>query len=170
MSGPPLALVGFDERRAQQRARRPAHELRRLLPREAGDVGQPDEPSIPQADRIATTRAEGVALIAEALGKGSVGEYQLQAAIAAVHSRAARAGHRLAGEDGPATCLALLRSLDEPLAGHHRLHAVRAHLLDMAGERDAAIAEYEAAASRTTSLPEQHYLTRQAARLNERRA
>ena len=71
--------------------------------------------------------------------------------------------------DGPRVGLALLEPLDEPLAGHHRLHAVRAHLLEMAGEAEAAIAEYRTAASRTTSLPEQHYLTTQAARLKDRR-
>ena len=55
--------------------------------------------------------------------------------------------------------------MEEPLAGHHRLHAVRAHLLELAGDTDAAIADYEAAAGRTTSVPEQQYLTTQAARL-----
>lgn len=55
-------------------------------------------------------------------------------------------------------------------AGHHRLHAVRAHLLEMAGEVDAALTEYETAASRTTSVPESHYLTMRAAQLNERRS
>jgi len=141
--------------------------------------------------------AEGVALIGNAFSTGSVGEYQVQAAIAAVHDQAARAEDTdwreilglygllermmhnpmvalnraiaAAMVDGPAVGLALLEPLEEPLAGHHRLHAVRAHLLEMAGEVEAAIAEYRTAASRTTSLPEQHYLTTQAARLNERR-
>src|SRR5205807_1179480 len=76
---------------------------------------------------------EGTALIDEALAKGAAGEYQLQAAIAAG--------------------LALLAALDEPLAGHHRLHAVRGHLLEMAGDRDGAIDEYRTAASRATSVP-----------------
>jgi predicted RNA polymerase sigma factor len=133
-----------------------------------------------------------------ALGKGSVGEYQVQAAIAAAHDRAARAEdtdwreilgwygllERMTGNpmvslnralatamvDGPAAGLALLKPLDERLAGHHRLHAVRAHLLERVGDVDAAIAEYRTAAARTTSVPERHYLTTQAARLNERRA
>jgi RNA polymerase sigma factor (sigma-70 family) len=141
--------------------------------------------------------AEGVALIVDALSKGSVGEYQVQAAIAAVHDQAARAEETdwreilglygllermmhnpmvalnraiaAAMVDGPAVGLALLEPLKERLAGHHRLHAVRAHLLEMAGEEEAAIAEYRTAASRTTSFPERHYLTTQAARLNERR-
>jgi predicted RNA polymerase sigma factor len=71
--------------------------------------------------------------------------------------------------DGPSAGLSLLEPLSEPLAAHHRLHAVRAHLLEMAGEVDAAIAEYETAASRTRSVPENHYLAMRAARLNESR-
>jgi hypothetical protein len=50
----------------------------------------------------------------------------------------------------------------------YRLDAVRAHLLEMAGDEQAALAHYRAAASRTTSLPEQRYLATQAARLNQR--
>jgi predicted RNA polymerase sigma factor len=53
----------------------------------------------------------------------------------------------------------------EPLAGHHRLHATRAHLLEMAGDAEAAVTEYRTAAERTTSVPEQHYPITQAARL-----
>ena len=71
--------------------------------------------------------------------------------------------------DGPDAGLALLEDLDKPLDGHHRLHATRAHLLEMSGDVDAAIAEYGLAADRTNSTPEQHYLTTQAARLNTRR-
>ena len=68
---------------------------------------------------------------------------------------------------GPAAGLTLLDALDADgrLAGHHRLDAVRAHLLEMAGDHRAAIAHYRAAASRTASLPEQRYLTDRAARL-----
>jgi predicted RNA polymerase sigma factor len=107
---------------------------------------------------------EGVALLAEAVARGAVGEYQLQAAIAAEHARAARP------EDTDwREILALLADLDDSLEDHHRLHATRAHLLEMSGNADAAIAEYRRAADRTNSLPEQQYLTTQAARLNERR-
>jgi len=141
---------------------------------------------------------EGIALLNEAVGRGAVGEYQLQAAIAAEHARAARPGDTDWGKilglyglleqvtgnpmvslnraiaaamvDGPAAGLGLLEGLDDRLEGHHRLHATRAHLLQMAGATAAAIAEYEAAADRTDSVPERNYLTRQAARLNERRA
>jgi predicted RNA polymerase sigma factor len=67
--------------------------------------------------------------------------------------------------DGPSAGLAVLDEVDERLAGHYRLDAVRAHLLEMVGDSEAAIAHYRAAASRTTSLPERRYLTTQAARL-----
>jgi RNA polymerase sigma factor (sigma-70 family) len=138
--------------------------------------------------------AEGVALIPAGMTAGAVGEYQLQAAIAALHDQAARVEdtdwpqilalygvlERMTGNpmvalnraiaaamaNGPAAGLALLEALDEPLAGHYRLDAVRAHLFEMAGDTRAAVAHYRAAASRTTSVPEQHYLTIQAARLS----
>jgi RNA polymerase sigma factor (sigma-70 family) len=140
---------------------------------------------------------EGAALLDDALGKGAVGEYQLQAAIAAEHAKASRAEdtdwreilglygllERMTGNpmvalnraiaaamvDGPQAGLSLLEDLDEQLDGHHRLHATRAHLLEMSGDSEGAIAEYRTAANRTNSLPEQNYLTTQAARLNERR-
>jgi predicted RNA polymerase sigma factor len=54
---------------------------------------------------------------------------------------------------------------DARLAGHYRLDAVRAHLLEMSGDRDRAIAHYRAAAERTTSIPERNYLITKAARL-----
>jgi predicted RNA polymerase sigma factor len=124
-----------------------------------------------------------------------VGPYQLQAAIAAVHAEAARAEDTdwaeilalygllervspnpmvtlnrvvaLAMVRGPQAALDLLGSLegDERLAGHHRLHAVRAHLLELAGDHRAARASYQRAARRTTSLPERRYLEAKAARL-----
>jgi predicted RNA polymerase sigma factor len=137
--------------------------------------------------------AEGIGLITSAMAKGAVGEYQLQAAVAAVHDQAANVGdtdwpqilalygllERMTGNPmvalnraiaaamvhGPAAGLKLLEALDEPLAGHYRLGAVRAHLFEMAGDVQQAIAHYRAAAGRTTSLPEQHYLATQAARL-----
>ena len=161
----------------------------------AGKLVPLDEQDRSLWDRAAI--AEGVALLAEAVARGAVGEYQLQAAIAAEHARAARPEdtdwreilglygllERITGNpmvalnraiaaamvDGPEAGLALLAELDDPLAGHHRLHATRAHLLELAGDADAAIAEYRLAAERTSSLPEQQYLTTQAARLNERR-
>jgi len=139
--------------------------------------------------------AEGVALVSAALRGGSIGVYQLQAAIAAVHDEAARAeetdwpqilalyevlrglaenpmvelNHAIAVAmvHGPQVGLARLASLDVPgkLVGHYRLAAVRAHLLEKAGDHAAAIAHYRAAADRTASLPERNYLTTRAARL-----
>jgi RNA polymerase sigma factor (sigma-70 family) len=142
-----------------------------------------------------TAIAEGIARLTDTLSRGSVGAYQLQAAIAAVHDEAARAedtdwaqilalygllermsdnpmvtlSHAIAAAmvHGPQAGLALVKPLDTDhrLAGHYRLDAVRAHLLEMAGDHQAAIAHYRAAADRTTSLPERNYLTTRAARL-----
>jgi predicted RNA polymerase sigma factor len=138
--------------------------------------------------------AEGVALAGAALSMGAVGEYQLQATIAAVHDEAARAedtdwpqilalyemlmrvtdnpvvalNHAIATAmvHGPRTGLALLAPLqdDERLRASHRLDAVRAHLLERAGDLDAAMALYRAAASKTSSAPEKNYLLMKAAR------
>jgi predicted RNA polymerase sigma factor len=137
--------------------------------------------------------AEGVALVTAALPRGAVGEYQVQAAIAAVHDEAATAQdtdwpqiltlygllERMTGNpmvrlnravaaamvDGPGAGLKLLADLDQPLAGHHRLDAVRAHLLEMAGDHEAAIMHYRTAARRTASVAERDYLTIRAAQL-----
>jgi RNA polymerase sigma factor (sigma-70 family) len=139
--------------------------------------------------------AEGVALITDTLAHATIGPYQLQAAIAAVHDEAPSAeatdwpqilglydllavlapspvvtlNHAvaLAMVRGPRSGLDLLAQLDgdDRMADHHRLVAVRAHLLEMAGDRDAARASYRDAARRTTSLPEQRYLEGRAARL-----
>jgi predicted RNA polymerase sigma factor len=137
--------------------------------------------------------AEGVALVNRAVGMGAVGEYQLQAAIAARHDQAPRADatdwqqilalyvllEQMTGNPvvtlnravaaamahGPSAGLAVLDTVHERLAGHYRLDAVRAHLLEMAGDTQAALALYRAAAKRTTSLPEQRYLAMRAARL-----
>jgi RNA polymerase sigma factor (sigma-70 family) len=139
--------------------------------------------------------AEGVALVTATLARAPVGPYQLQAAIAAVHDEAARAAdtdwpqilvlyellERLAPSPvvtlnhavalamvrGPLAGLELLATLDDDgrLTGHHRLDAVRAHLLELAGDPTAAREHYRAAARRTTSLPEQRYLEGRAARL-----
>jgi RNA polymerase sigma factor (sigma-70 family) len=143
--------------------------------------------------------SEGIALITDSLSRGSIGAYQLQAAIAAVHDEAARAedtdwpqilalygllkrmsdnpmvtlNHAIASAmvHGPPAGLKLLEALDadERLAGHYRLDAVRAHLLEMAGDHEGAVAHYRAAAGRTASIPERNYLTTQAARLSAER-
>jgi predicted RNA polymerase sigma factor len=67
--------------------------------------------------------------------------------------------------EGPAAGLTLLDGLEERLAGHHRLDAVRAHLLEMDGDPEAAIAHYRTAAGRTTSVAERNYLLTRAVRL-----
>jgi RNA polymerase sigma factor (sigma-70 family) len=139
--------------------------------------------------------AEGLELIAAVLPRGEVGPYQVQAAIAAVHDEAKTmdatdwpqilALYELLEElapgpmvslnravavamvAGPGAGLDLLAALepDRRLAGHHRLHATRAHLLEMAGDPAGAVAGYREAARRTTSLPERRYLLSRAARL-----
>jgi predicted RNA polymerase sigma factor len=67
--------------------------------------------------------------------------------------------------DGPNAGLALLAPLDNDarLRGSHRLDAVRAHLLDRAGDRAAAVELYRSAASKTSSVPERNYLLMKAA-------
>jgi predicted RNA polymerase sigma factor len=72
--------------------------------------------------------------------------------------------------DRPTAGLALLDAIADRLVGRHRLDAVRAHLLEMAGDHDAAIADYRTAAGRTTSVAERDYLTTRAARLCAQRA
>ena len=140
--------------------------------------------------------AEGVALLTGALSRGAPGPYQLQAAIAALHDEATESGatdwpqivalyellrqisdnpvvalnHAVAAAmaHGPQAGLDLLEPLeaDQRLAGGHRLLAVRAHLLEEAGQPVAARQCYRAAAARTASLPHQRYLNARAARLD----
>jgi predicted RNA polymerase sigma factor len=71
-------------------------------------------------------------------------------------------GHAVAAAmvHGPDEGLAMLRPLedDRRFARNHRLHAVRGHLLEMAGDLPAAHDEYDLAARLATSIPEQDYL------------
>jgi len=69
--------------------------------------------------------------------------------------------------EGPKAGLDALDGLaaDARLKGHYRLDAVRAHLLEKAGDREAAVAHYRKAAARTSSVPERNYLVTRAARL-----
>ena len=134
---------------------------------------------------------EGVLLVTEALGHGGMGEYRAQAAIAALHDEAPshdatdwrrilalyRLLERMADNpmvtlnravatgmaDGPAAGLAVLDGLDTRLGDHHRLHAVRAHLLEMQGDTTAAAAEFRLAAARATNARERDYLIMKAA-------
>ena len=140
--------------------------------------------------------AEGVGLVTSALTDAPLGPYQLQAAIAAVHDEAPAAeatdwrqilglydllrvldpspmatlnrAVALAMVQGPGPALLELdaSAVDPALAGHHRLHSVRAHLLERLGERTAAAEEYRAAARLTLSLPERRYLLARAAVLS----
>jgi RNA polymerase sigma factor (sigma-70 family) len=136
----------------------------------------------------------GVELISRALPRGPVGPYQIQAAIAAVHDEAASAADTdwsqivalykllrkvapgpvtelnhavaVAMADGPAVGLALIDALDEPrLAQDHRLHAARAHLLEMSGDPDGARAAYLLAGRHATNQRHVRYLHTRAERL-----
>ncbi len=136
---------------------------------------------------------QGIGLIGTAWARGAIGEYQLQAAIAATHDQAPsheqtdwreilalygllervsqspmvslNRAIAAAMVDGPEAGLNLLEPLQGSLGNHHRLLAARAHLLEMAGSEDAAAEEYAAAARLTNSLPEQRYLQTRGARL-----
>jgi predicted RNA polymerase sigma factor len=67
--------------------------------------------------------------------------------------------------EGPAAGLAVLDAVGGRLGGHHRFHAVRGHLLELAGDGAGAAAEFRIAAAGTANLREQHYLTAKAASL-----
>jgi RNA polymerase sigma factor (sigma-70 family) len=159
----------------------------------AGDLIPLDEQDRALWDKHAIR--EGVELVTAALGRGAVGPYQLQAAIAAVHDEAASTDstdwpqilalytllERMSDNPmvslnravahamvhGPRAGLAQVEVLaaDERLADHYRIDAVAAHLLERAGDDAAAIERFRRAASRTTSVPEQRYLMDRAARL-----
>jgi len=138
---------------------------------------------------------EGTGLVTGALAIGPLGPYQLQAAIAAVHAEARDSDdtdwrqilalydllERIAPSpvvtlnravavamvNGPQAGLDVLATLegDGPMTGHHRLAGLRGHFHELAGQRDAAVADYQLAAQRATSLPERRYLESRAARL-----
>jgi RNA polymerase sigma factor (sigma-70 family) len=155
---------------------------------------------LPDQDRSLWDQAlisEGTSILDAAIAAGRVGEYQLQATIAAVHDRATTAEttdwrqiltlyellDRMTGNpvvtvnravaaamaDGPSAGLSILDGLDDPVAGSHRVAAVRAHLLEMAGDTDGAVEQYRTAAALTTNLAEQRHLSMQAARLRAQR-
>jgi RNA polymerase sigma factor (sigma-70 family) len=141
--------------------------------------------------------AEGLALLHRTLGTTTIGPYQVQAAIAALHDEATTADQTdwpqilalyevldtiapgplvtlsravaVAHVHGPTAALALIGTLDEDarLLHNHRLESVRAHLLEQGGDRAAARDAYERAARATASRPEQRYLTLRAASLRE---
>ena len=159
----------------------------------AGELVPLDDQDRSKWDR--TTIDEAVALLTRTMAVAPLGPYQVQAAIAAVHAEAADAAStdwrqiaalyavldRLAPNpmvtvnravavgmaEGPRAGLDLLDRVatDERVARHHRLAAVRAHLLELAGDSAAARVSYLDAAARTSSVPERHYLEERAARL-----
>lgn len=142
-----------------------------------------------------TSIRHGVELLAAALPEGPTGRYQLEAAIAAVHAEATSAAatdwprivrlYELLGRvspsplvplnhavavamaDGPVAGLALLDRLDDPrLREDHRLHAARAHLLELTGAREEARAAYLEAARSATNILHVRYLNRRARALS----
>jgi RNA polymerase sigma factor (sigma-70 family) len=138
---------------------------------------------------------EGIALLTRTLGTTTVGPYQMQAAIAAVHDEAPSGAETdwpqilalydvlervspgpiitlnravaVAMVHGPRAGLALLGTLDDDarMSRNHRLEAVRGHLLELAGDLTAARESYQSAAQMTASIAEQRYLALRAARL-----
>ena len=190
--------------------------LRRLLPQEGEIAGLLALMLLTDARRAARTTAdgalvpladqdralwdrtqieEGVGIVGDTLGRGAIGPYQLQAAIAAIHDEAPSADETdwpqilalydvleqvspgpvvtlnravaVAMVDGPRAGLAVLGTLDadDRMTHTHRLEAVRGHLLELAGDPDAARESYRRAARMTASVPEQRYLAMRAARL-----
>jgi predicted RNA polymerase sigma factor len=137
--------------------------------------------------------AEGVGILSAALDQGRRGEYQVQAAIAALHDDAQTSAETdwpqilawyddlvaltrnplaalnravAVGEvDGPLAGLRALDGLDAALGDHYRLDAVRGHLHERAGDLSEAGEYYLRAARRTTSTAERDHLTKKAARL-----
>ena len=190
--------------------------LRRLVPTEGEAAGLLALMLLTDARRVARTTAggelvpladqdralwdraqieEGLGIISDSLGRGPIGPFQLQAAIAAIHDEAPSADETdwpqilalydvleqvspgpvvtlnravaVAMVDGPRAGLAVLGTLDadDRMANTHRLEAVRGHLLELAGELDAARESYRRAATMTASVPEQRYLAMRASRL-----
>jgi RNA polymerase sigma factor (sigma-70 family) len=158
----------------------------------------PDGDLVPleDQDRSAWDHAlidEGTRLLEQALPRGYVGAFQVQAAIAAVHaeapcyartdwpqiltlyrmlerispSAAATVGLATATAEveGPEAGLRILERVDDDR--HHRAHAVRGHLLASIGEVARAKVELETAARLTRNIPEQRYLNRRIAELGD---
>jgi RNA polymerase sigma factor (sigma-70 family) len=176
-----LALMLLTDARREARAG-PAGEL---VPMAEQDRGLWDRAEI----------AEGIALVDATFDRGVAGPYLLQAAIAAVHDGSPSAGAMdwgrieqlyeqlatisdtpvvalnravaIAMAHGAAAGLEMLATIedDERMVEDHRLHAVRAHLLEMLGRTEEAREAYEAAASRTGNLVQQRYLRARAARI-----
>ncbi|MFD4469888.1 RNA polymerase sigma factor [Rhodococcus sp. NPDC058505] len=172
-------------------ARRPARSTAdgRLIPMAEQDRGLWNRDAID----------EGIGIVTDAMSRTALGPYQLQAAIAALHAEAPTADAtdwmQILGlytlletvADNPAVTLnravatamvygprAGLRLLgtvdgDPRLSRSHRPDAVRAHLLELTGDLDAAVALYRSAARKATSIPEQNYLRARATKLGDAR-
>jgi RNA polymerase sigma factor (sigma-70 family) len=145
-----------------------------------------------EQDRSIWNRAqidEGIHLLSASLSSGTAGAYQLQAAIAAAHDRAASADATnwreieslydmllrltdnpmvalnraiaVAMVRGPAAGLEIIDALDADsrIAGHYRLDAVRGHLYERSGDFTRALEHFRRAAERTANVPERDYLT-----------
>jgi RNA polymerase sigma factor (sigma-70 family) len=140
--------------------------------------------------------AEGVGILERVLPRGHVGRFQLQAAIAAVHAESPTWEetdwlqisllYEMLERTAPSPAVTLNKAvavgmtagprhglslvdglLDDPaMRRHHRTHAVRAHLLELAGDVEEAARGYARAAQLTASLPEQRYLNARARRLS----
>jgi RNA polymerase sigma factor (sigma-70 family) len=169
-----LALMLLTDARRNARATADGE----LVPLDRQDRGLWSKPEI----------AEGVAIVSTTLGRGPLGPYQIQAAIAALHDEAASDAETdwpqilalyevlerispgpmvtlsravaVARVQGPLAGLAVLGDLDgdERMAGSHRVEAVRAHLLERAGFHEEARAAFRRAAKLTASRPERQYL------------
>lgn len=161
-----------------------------------GELIPLDEQERSRWDRAMIT--EGVQLLDAAMAMGGRGPFAIHAAIAALHDEApstdatdwpqiaalytAMLAHgdnpmvrlsqaiALGMAQGPRAGLAALDVLarDPRMAKNYRLDAARAHLLERAGDRTAAIEYFRLAAERTASTPERNYLMLHAARLAER--
>ncbi|MGO4599429.1 RNA polymerase sigma factor [Terrabacter sp. 2RAF25] len=171
-----------------------------MLLLEARSPGRTDDRGdlvpLPQQDRSswdAGMVAEGLALLDRATALGAVGEYQLQAAIAATHDRASTADQTdwreivtlyglleqvtgspvvtlnravaVAMVDGPLAAIEVVDTVEDRLGGTHRWLAVRGQLLEMAGETAAAAVALDAAAGLATNDAERRHLSGRAAAL-----
>ena len=160
-----------------------------------GELIPLDEQDRSRWDRVRI--CEGQRILQRALARGATGPYQIQAAIAALHDEARRCDDTdwrqirslyelllqlqdspmarlsravaIAMVEGPTAGLAAVDELsgDSRFSTNHRLCAVRAHLLERAGDREGAIRHYRQAAQQTTSTSERNYLLLHAARLSE---
>ncbi len=161
----------------------------------AGDLIPLDRQDRGLWDRALIT--EGVEIVQRILPRGPVGRFQLSAAIAAVQAEAPTAAdvdwleisllYGMLDQVAPSPAVTLNRAVavgmalgpdqglaivdglltDQAMQRHHRVHAVRAHLLELAGDPVAAMEAYLRAAQLTTSLPEQRYLNRRYLDLNQ---